>query len=80
MVNSWVAKPTISTLTPMFLVFPCQLFELAMPDPETWMRKEKMSQPTNIFVILVADMWKIFGIGVESLEGRTLSNKRPRRR
>jgi hypothetical protein len=34
-VTSWVANPTIRTLTPMSFVFPCQLLDEAIPDPDT---------------------------------------------
>jgi hypothetical protein len=72
-VASWVAKPAISTLTPIFSALPCQLLDDAIPEPDAWTRKDKMSHTTKILVIFLAGMPKM----VRESAGRTPVIKRP---
>ena len=72
-VTSWVAKPAIRTSTPIFSVLPCQLLEDAIPEPDAWTRKDRMSQITKIFVIFRQGSPKM----VCESGGRTAAIKRP---
>jgi hypothetical protein len=76
MVASCEARPAMRTLMPTSFVFPSQLLDDAMPDPEACTRKETMSMPTKILVILVGESPKSFWW----LSGRTARAMRPRRR
>lgn len=72
-VTSWVARPAIRTSTPIFSVSPCQLLDEAIPEPDAWMRKERISQITKTFAILRHGIPKM----VCESEGKTAVIRRP---
>jgi hypothetical protein len=75
-VTTCVANPATKTSVPVCSVLPCQLNELAIPLPDTWTKKEKISQVMKIRVRFRTGIrWMCVMEG-----GRTLMQRREMRR